>query len=141
MCSNQFVRPAALLLAAALCAAGAPGCNPGPKTGDVNGKVTFKGKPVSEGTVNFINPTAGGTADAPINPDGTYSAKGVVVGEYVVTINPPIEIRDTDPGKTPPTPVEKNSPNIPLKYRQQGSSKLTASVKAGKNDIDFAMQP
>ena len=141
MRTNQISPLLRLLLAAALCTATICGCSPGPKTGDVKGKVTFKGQPVTEGMVNFINPTQGGTADAPINGDGTYNAKAVVVGDYLVTINPPVERKDTDPGKTPPTPVEKNMPNIPLKFRQQGSTTFKASVKAGENTYDFNMVP
>jgi hypothetical protein len=46
---------------------------------------------------------------------------------------------DTDPGKSPPAPVEKKAPDIPTKYRQQGSTPLKASVQAGENTIDFEM--
>ena len=37
--------------------------------------------------------------------------------------------------------MEKKAPDIPLKYRQQGKTPLRASVKAGKNEINFEMTP
>src|SRR5262245_35062810 len=115
--------------AAALVAAALAGCSSGPKTGDVKGKVTFKGAPVTEGSVTFLNPKGGGDYEAKIDPDGSYAIKKVKVGEYVVEVKPPIHIVDTDPGKSPPAPVEKNMPNIPMKYRQQGSTPLKPTVK------------
>ena len=118
------------------------GCSSGPARGEVQGKVTFKGNPVKEGKVTFLNPEGLGDSEADINGDGTYSVPGgVVVGEYVVEIKPLVVIVDTDPGKSPPAPVEKKAPDIPRKYRQQGTTPLKASVKAGKNDINFEMTP
>jgi hypothetical protein len=118
------------------------GCESGPKTGKVRGKVTYKGKPVKEGTVTFLNLTEGGAAEATIGPEGAYAvATGVVVGDYVVEIKPLVEMRDTDPGKSPPAPVEKNAPDIPRKYRMQGTTPLKASVKEGENEINLEMTP
>lgn len=116
------------------------GCDSGAKLGKVRGTVKFKGKAVTEGTVTLLNLTEGGAAEANINPDGTFAiAHGVPLGEYVVEIKPLTEMRDTDPGKTPPAPVEKNAPDIPRKYRQQGTTPLKASVKEGDNEIHFEM--
>jgi hypothetical protein len=118
------------------------GCDSGPQTGKVSGKVTFKGQPVKEGTVTFLNLTEGGAAEATINPDGTYAvASGVALGEYVVEIKPLTEMKDTDPGKSPPAPVEKPAPDIPRKYRQQGTTPLKATVNAGENEVNFEMKP
>jgi hypothetical protein len=118
------------------------GCDSGPQMGTVRGKVTFKGQPVKEGTVTLLNVTEGGAAEANINPDGTYAvANGVALGEYVVEIKPLMEMKDTDPGKSPPAPVEKPAPDIPRRYRQQGTTPLKATVKAGENEINFEMTP
>ena len=118
------------------------GCDSGPATGDVKGKVMFKGQPVAEGLVTFLNPKEGGAAEAPINKDGTYAVpNGVVVGEYVVEIKPLVVIVDTDPGKSPPAPMEKPAPNIPQKYRMQGTTPLKAKVERGPNVFDFDMKP
>lgn len=61
------------------------GC--GYSTGDVSGKVTFKGEPLKGGIVTFA-PTA---AEAPsftaaIQEDGTYSIQGLRAGEYKVCV-------------------------------------------------------
>jgi hypothetical protein len=116
-------------------------CSHGPPTGDVHGKVTFKGQPVKEGRVTFLNPKEGGAAEALIGKEGAYSVPGVVVGEYVIEITPLVQIVDTDPGKSPPAPMEKPAPDIPMKFRQQGKTPLRAAVKAGKNEINFDMTP
>jgi len=116
------------------------GCASGPRTGKVQGKVTCEGKPVTEGLVTFLNPKEGGAAESEISADGSYAVEvGVVVGDYVVVITPPTVIMDTDPGKSPPSPVEKYAPNIPQKYRQQGTTTLKATVIEGMNTINFEM--
>jgi len=125
-----------------LCLLAACGCSSSPDKGEVHGKITFKGNPVKEGRVTFLNPNEGGASEAQINSDGAYAvAGGVALGEYVVEITPLVQIVDTDPGKSPPAPVEKPAPDIPLKYRQQGKTPLRASVKAGQNEINFDMKP
>jgi hypothetical protein len=133
--------PAFALTAALFCSS--LGCSSGPTKGEVQGKVTFKGQPVKEGTVTFLNTKDGGAAEAAINPDGTYVVQGgAVVGDYdKVEIKPLTELKDTDPGKTPPARVEKPAPDIPTRYRQQGTTPLKASVKPGKNEINFEMTP
>ncbi len=104
--------------------------------------MTFKGKPVTEGTVTFLNPKGEGDAEAEIGKDGSYEVRGgVVVGEYLVTITPPVHIVDTDPGKSPPAPVEKNMPDIPRKFRMQGTTTLKATVNPGQNECNFDMTP
>jgi hypothetical protein len=125
-----------------LCLLFPAGCEKGPAKGDVRGKVTFKGQSVKEGRVTFLNPKEGGAAEALIGAEGAYAVQGgVVVGDYVVEITPLVHIVDTDPGKSPPAPVEKPAPDIPMKYRQQGKTPLRANVKPGKNEINFEMTP
>jgi hypothetical protein len=142
MRSLRHTRVAPLAIAAGFLTAVVAGCPSGPPTGQVQGKVTFKGKPVTEGLVTFLNPTEGGAAEAEIKSDGTYVVQNpVVVGEYLVVITPPIHIVDTDPGRSPPAPVEKPAPNIPEKFRQQGTTTLKAAVKPGKNEFNFDMIP
>ena len=135
-----FSRLASIALLILLCDVS---CSSGPVKGEVQGKVTFKGQPVKEGTVTFLNTKDGGAAEAEINPDGTYVVQGgAVAGEYDrIEIKPLMEMKDTDPGKTPPSKVEKAAPNIPAKYRMQGTTPLKATVKPGKNEINFDMTP
>jgi hypothetical protein len=139
---NGRILFATAVLAAAAMAIFQFGCDNGPARGDVSGKVTFKGSPVKEGTVTLLNPTEGGAHEAQIQTDGSYAIQGgAVVGEYVVEIKPLVVIVDTDPGKSPPAPVEKPAPDIPRKYRMQGTTPLKATVKSGKNEINFEMTP
>ena len=114
-------------------------CSSGPRTGHVSGKVTFEGKPVSEGVVTFDTP--GSSAEAKLKEDGTFVVEvPVVVGEYAVTVTPVMHLVDTDPGKSPPSPEYKEARNIPERYRQAGTSPLTAKVGEGKNFFELEMK-
>jgi hypothetical protein len=116
------------------------GCNSGPETGEVRGKVTFKGQPVKEGNVTFSK--EGGNYEAQIQTDGSFAvASPVVVGEYVIEVTPLMHLVDTDPGKSPPAPMEKPAPDIPRKYRQRGTTPFKETVKAGKNELNLDMKP
>jgi hypothetical protein len=119
------------------------GCNSGPETGEVSGTVTFKGQPVKEGALTFMKQGGnGGNYEADIRPDGKFAVVGrVEVGEYKIEVRPLMELKDTDPGKTPKSMVEKNVPDVPRKYRQQGTTPLKETVKRGKNDFKFDMTP
>ncbi len=129
-----------LLVSLSVLVVGLAGCSRGPDVGEVRGKVSFKGKPVTEGTVTFINPTTGYVAEANLEKDGSYVVKtregGLVVGDYLVMVNPLIYLDRSDP-KTPPSPMEKPAPNIPEKYRNQGRTPLKATVQKGTNTFDF----
>ena len=86
------------------------GCSSsGPAVGEVSGKVTFKNQPVKEGTVTFLNPNEGGAGESPIDANGNYTIPHLVVGEYIVIVTPLMEMKDTDPGKSPPAPVDRKS--------------------------------
>jgi hypothetical protein len=117
------------------------GCDSGPPRGEVRGTVTFHGKPVTEGTIMFINPSGtGGGGEAELRPDGSYEITGgLIVREYVVIISPAMHMVDTSPGKTPPSLEEKPAPNIPRKYRVQATTPLRAKVEKGANTFVFDM--
>jgi hypothetical protein len=132
------------LVAGALALLLLAGCGSrGPQVGDVAGKVTFMGKPVGEGTVNFLNLETGYAADAPLDVEGAYAIHtklgGLPIGTYEVTISPPMYLDKSDP-KTPPAMLEKRVRNIPEQYRRSGSP-LKADVKEGKNALNFDLRP
>ena len=130
------------LIASCLSSVFIAGCSSsGPAVGEVSGKVTFKNQPVKEGTVTFLNPNEGGAGESPIDANGSYTILKLVVGEYIVIVTPLMEMKDTDPGKSPPAPVEKSAPNIPVKYRQQGLTPLKTPIKEGKNEFQIEMHP
>ena len=130
------------LVASCLSSVFISGCSSsGPRVGEVSGKVTFKSEPVKEGTITFLNPNEGGAGESPIDANGNYKIPHLVVGEYIVIVTPLMEMKDTDPGKSPPAPVEKSAPNIPVKYRQQGLTPLKTGIKEGKNEFQIEMRP
>ena len=124
----------------------APGCSgtAGPPVAPVSGKVSFEGKPVAKGTVNFIS-DAGFGASAPLNSDGTFTLKSehgnaVPLGNYKLSITPPPPAIDPSlPAGGSAPPVE--APDIPKKYREITTSGLTAVVAAGTNNFTFDMKP
>src|SRR5438876_932168 len=94
--SFRRLRPGVFVLSVAFLAMGLPGCSRGPAVGEVSGKVTFERKPVTEGTITFINPTTGYAAEAGLQKDGSYVVVtpegGLVVGDYLVMVNPLIYV-------------------------------------------------
>jgi hypothetical protein len=62
------------------------GC--GPRTSDVNGTVTYKGKPVRIGNV-MLSPDKGAHTYAELKDDGTFTALKVPVGSCRVTVTSP----------------------------------------------------
>jgi hypothetical protein len=128
---------AAFILGIFLCLTG---CGSGPAAGEVSGKVTFHGKAVAEGRVTFTNPQTGISDEALLDKDGTYVIKTALpLGEYKVTVSPLI-VRQQDDGKGPVVGMEKPAPDIPQKYRTIGSTTLKATVKEGKNELNFDMK-
>src|SRR5689334_7937628 len=129
-------------LSIAWLAIGWAGCSRGPAVGQVSGKVTFERKPVTEGRITFIDPATGHAAEADLQKDGSYVVAtpegGLVVGDYIVMVNPVIYVDRSNP-RTPPSPVEKPAPDIPPKYRNHGRTPLRAAVKSGPITFDFDM--
>lgn len=114
------------LLMIAVVAIAFVGCNRGPAMGNVSGKVTFQGQPVTEGTVAFNSPDKGTGATAPIGPDGSFKLENALVpGNYKVTILPPPAPPPPATGGTPPPAFA----NIPQTYRASHTTPFTANVE------------
>ena len=112
------------------------GCSSEP-LGTAAGKVTYKGAPVTEGSVEFSNSESGLTYLTDLQSDGSFKfevAQGVGVppGTYSVAIQPP-RIKP-GLGYIPPNKSAGDYPNIPRKYRSSKSSGFSASVKTGSNE-------
>jgi hypothetical protein len=129
------------LLAAALCCLAAMGCRPAvEQLAPVNGKISYRGRPLQGGTVVFIPDAARGTngnlAVADIQLDGTFVLKtndafGAVPGHHRITIS---WSQPTAPGVAPQS-------YLPLKYRDPQQSGLTCEVLANKtNAIELQLQ-
>lgn len=115
------------------------GCGPSrPKTAVVQGKVTYKGKPVYTGTINFV-PANGTAATGQLSSDGSYRLKtftdgdGAILGSHRVYI---VAMDDKgQAGLEAFTPLPP--PIIPLKYTSLSTSDLTAEVKDEPNTFNF----
>jgi hypothetical protein len=125
----------------ALLCLGLAGCG-GPYDSSVTGVVTLDGEPLPRGTVSFSPESGGPAAFGQIESDGQYvlrtgQAEGVRSGSYKVTVaanEPPAVARGKDGG---PPPLGK--PITPEWYHDPNASGLTATVKPGKNGIDFKL--
>ncbi len=114
---------AIVVLLIALC-----GCGQRFEMGQVSGRVTYRGKPLPEGTVMFV-PENGLGAAGGIRPDGTYRVltkrpfDGATVGRHKVCVMPPFQ---------PQTP---GYPAIDLKYQDAESSGFEFEVKGGVENV------
>ncbi len=100
------------------------GCGNGSGTATVSGKITYQGKPVTNGLINFM-PSTGRPLGGGIRPDGTYEFR-LPPGEYKVRIDtPPALPQGWKEGDPPP----KMGPRqVPYQYGHFQTSGLTASV-------------
>jgi len=123
----------AALLALAGCGKG------GAPMGTVSGTVTCDGVAVKEGKVSFMNSAAGTGGEGDLK-DGAYRLSAPLpTGEYVVTVLP-LVVRMQEGGKGPEVGIEKPAPDIPLKYRTDGTTDLKKTVKEGPNQIDLDLK-
>jgi hypothetical protein len=117
----------------------------------VHGKVTYKGKPLTFGSVAFFptKPPEDGAlmpAGGDIKPDGTYELKsrgegGALVGEHKVVVYA------VESGPAPAAAKEGDAPKadqggmrrsiLPRKYSAPDSTPLVRTVKEGDNAIDL----
>jgi hypothetical protein len=136
--ARSFFRPAIVLVLLTLAAAG---CG----RGDVSGKVTYKGKPLVWGTVQFEGSDNLLKQDN-INSDGTFNVRGVATGEAKVavsSINPQssdFQVRVREGEKPKPRPKVEGWFPIPEKYNTPYKSGLTYEIKRGENTIDIELK-
>ncbi len=115
------------------------GCDSGPRTTGLRGEVSFEGKAVELGTIDFIpvEGTAGPSASSPI-VNGRYevTAKGGVRadGTYRVRI---IGLRNT--GKIFAGHETKEN-FLPAMYNSESTLKIRIADLADKNKLDFPLR-
>ena len=118
------------------------GCGGGGTTspsGTVSGKVTFQGKPITEGEINFYSHKQGFGAKILLDSSGHFELPvPIEVGDYKVSVTPPPL---PDPSVGSPPPPTRDYVNIPKKYRTDLLSGLTASIKQGGNELSFDLTP
>jgi hypothetical protein len=91
----------------------------GKRSGTITGKVTYQGKPLSDGFVNFS--TEDRKIETKINADGTYSIRRLPVGTVKVHI-------------------ESKTVAIPKKYASSKTSGLKIEVKEGNQEINIDLK-
>jgi hypothetical protein len=141
--STARVRSALILAGVAAIALGETGC--GKHAASVSGDVTLDGKPLSTGVVNFTPAATGASAYANIGADGRYSLQtgaeaGLEPGSYRVTVaaNATAEqaaamgIRIGRDGIMPLL--------TPPRYADVSTTPLVVDVKAGRQEIDLALE-
>jgi hypothetical protein len=112
------------------------------KTAIVKGQVTYKGKPVPNGTVLFIPSDQGPSATGELQKDGTYTlttyrkGDGAVLGKHKVVIVAMEDNSDKLPEQRNPLPPSI----VPDKYTSAVTTDLTAEVKDVENVIDFNLR-
>jgi hypothetical protein len=123
-------------------------CSFAASAAEVQGKALYKGQPLPSGTIAF-HPAKGKAIKVEIQPDGTYSAKKVPVGQVKVTIDTePAKprVKDKAPAKDKDKAAPKDKPEkapkyvpIPKKYATPETTPLRFEVKAGKQTADFEL--
>lgn len=138
--SRCYGRHAAAVALLALVALGCGG------RGDVSGKVTYQGKPLVSGTVQF-EASDKSFKQVTIKEDGSYSLQGLSVGEAHVAVNSPNPnggdfqplVREGQP-PPPPRPVVHGWFPIPPDYQDLSKPKLSYPIKSGPNVIDIELK-
>jgi hypothetical protein len=96
------------------------------------GKVTYKGQPLTKGTVRFEPEGFGRMASGKLKEDGMFVLSTLKEGDGVVAGHHRVSIADT--GKT----VKKES--IPVKYASPKTSKLEADVDVEHTEHNFDLK-
>jgi len=111
------------------------GCGTG--SGEVTGKVTFRGKPVTSGSVILYCP-GNRIVRGVIGPDGSYSIPHVPAGEAAVAVRSPPVLPDGGyvNGETAP-----RGEAIPINYGVPDESGLTIRVGRGRVVYDIELNP
>ncbi len=132
--TRSLVTPIACLFCLVL-GCGGPAKKP---TENVTGRVTFEGKPVTEGEVHFYADD-GAAASVKLDSSGNFTIEQLPIGKYKVSVTPPqiTEVPAEDPSKMAPP---KKYENIPDGYQSEVTTDLVAEVKEGKeNKFTFDM--
>ena len=121
-------------------------------TAEVSGKVTYQNKPVNTGMIMFLIKGHSKPFYATIEKGGTYSIKGIPIGDAIVTVsssNPHAHNRNKERkallGKALPRKVQQTSQAIdnwfpiPEKYNDVNASGLTVTIETGVNTFDIPL--
>jgi hypothetical protein len=140
------IRPIAFFVLLGMAAAATIGCEKQEPLGQVEGRVTLDGRPVTDAAVVFENREAGVSVTAELDADGryrveTYDRDGLPPGTYQVAVRPGTAYTGEAPLAAEPGPGSGGgNADVPEKYRRTDTSGLSAEVELGKNELDFELQ-
>jgi hypothetical protein len=134
-------RVTALVLAVACLGVCLPGCS-WSKLKPVEGRVTWEGQPLEEGTITF----------RPADGKGPSAEAPIVKGQYSVNVKPgdkKIAIQGYKvEGQRRASELDPNSPMVPNKrqlipprYSDRDKTELTRKIEAGASKLDFDLKP
>ncbi|MCI0376193.1 MAG: hypothetical protein L0215_01170 [Gemmataceae bacterium] len=147
-CGNSRPRRPALVrvLLSAVCGAAlvlaAAGCQ---SQGNVSGKVTYKSKPVVFGTI-LIQGSDGNARQGNIATDGSFSVRGLAVGQARVAVNSPDPkgitlLPNRNPNyKQDPYPDVPGWFALPNRFEDVSTSGLTYQINGGNNTINIELE-
>ena len=102
-------------------------------TGGISGKATYKGAPVTTGSISFQMKSKGIAQDAKLDSTGNFKmATPMPTGTYQAFYTPPLP-EPQDPSKGGRAPVATSI--VPKKYESPETGQLSFEVKSGKNEI------
>jgi hypothetical protein len=143
------------------------GCSNSKTPSGVSGKVTYKGEPVSAGTITFhrTGENQGGAYPFNLKSDGTYEGSGMPAEEMIVTIDtesanpdkPKQTYSQSGQGGSPSNEYEKmmrekvpeaaaaaktdgKYVKIPPQYADKAKSPLKVTLSKGKNPLNFDLK-
>lgn len=131
----------------ALCCAAVSGCGPkSPATGEVSGQITYNSQPVTAGMVVYENPSKAWIGAGELGSDGRYQISKLRVGEYTVSVQPPVPKMPNESDssieeiKAKLGTIKAPDPaNIPRPVRSTQTSSLKASVVEGDQEVSFEL--
>lgn len=120
----------------------------------VTGKVTFRKKAVTSGTVMIVSASSNQPKYGTIKENGTYTVSNVPLGEAKITVNSPTPSANADTkkkmmmgkGKSSPTrkvksgSSDKNWFPIPREYGDLSKTKLRVTVTSGTTQHDIKLE-
>jgi hypothetical protein len=121
----------------------AVGCGGSTDAVPVTGKVSYKGQPLTNGTILLIPEGQGQAPTGMIQPDGTFKLTtykkddGAVPGNYKVVVQ--VFPEEGDAMGLPGMEFGNAKPPIPEKYMDASRTDLTVVIKESDNNLDLQL--
>jgi hypothetical protein len=121
----------------------ASGCGR-PQSGTLSGNVRYRGTTVTSGMVTFHGPD-GQSAVTYVQPNGTYQATNVSLGEVRITVREPpaspggVKSKMKQVNRDSPPTAEAKGVELPKAYADPQKTMLTVTVTGGSQPFDIEM--